>query len=77
MISDNGKTFKAAAKVIESTVSHEDVQHYLSGLGVQWMFNLPKAPWWGGVFERLIQSTKRCLRKIIGQASFSYDELPL
>ena len=54
---------------------HEDVQQYLSGLGVQWVFNLPKAPWWGGFFERLIQSTKRCLRKIIGQASFSYDEL--
>ena len=75
MISDNGKTFKAAAKVIEAIVSHEDVQQYLSGLGVQWVFNLPKAPWWGGFFERLIQSTKRCLRKIIGQASFSYDEL--
>ena len=75
MVSDNGKTFKAAAKIIESIVSHEHVQRYLSGLGIQWVFNLPKAPWWGGVFERLIQSTKRCLRKIIGQASFSYDEL--
>ena len=75
MISDNGKTFKAAAKVIEAIVSHEDVQQYLSGLGVQWVFNLPKALWWGGFSERLIQSTKRCLRKIISQASFSYDEL--
>ena len=75
MISDNGRTFKAAAKVIESIVSHMEVQRYLSGLGVKWVFNLPKAPWWGGVFERLIQSTKRCLRKIIGQVSFLYDEL--
>ena len=75
IISDNGKTFTAAAKVIESVVCHGDVQQYLCDLGVQWEFNLPKAPWWGGVFERLIQSTKRCLRKIIGQASFSYDEL--
>ena len=75
MISDNGKTFKAAAKVIQSILSHEDVRQYLSGLGVKWIFNLPKAPWWGGVFERLIQSTKRCLRKVIGQASFTYDEL--
>ena len=29
----------------------------------------------GGVFERLIKSTKRCLRKIIGQAKLTYDEL--
>ena len=42
MISDNGKTFKGAAKVIEFIISHKDVQQYLSGLGVKWMFNLPK-----------------------------------
>ena len=29
----------------------------------------------GGIFERLIKSTKRCLRKMIAQAKFSYDEL--
>ena len=39
------------------------------------MFNLEKAPWWGGVFERMIKSTKRCLRKIVGQARFTFDEL--
>ena len=32
-------------------------------------------PWWGGMFERLIRSVKRCLRKIIGQARLSYNEL--
>ena len=29
----------------------------------------------GRIFERLVRSTKRCLRKIIGQAKLSYDEL--
>lgn len=29
----------------------------------------------GGVFERLIKSVKRCLRKMIGQAKLTYDEL--
>jgi len=37
--------------------------------------NLEKAPWWGGVFERMVKSTKRCLRKIVSQARFSYDEM--
>ena len=74
-MSDNGKTFKAAARLIRSIVSHKDVQHYLSGLGVKWIFNLPKAPWWGGLFERLIGLTKRCLRKVIGQSRLTYDEL--
>ena len=31
--------------------------------------------WWGGVFERMVRSTKRCLRKMIGRASFTRDEL--
>ena len=75
MVSDNGKTFKAAARIIESVVTHSKVQQHLAGLGVQWIFNLPKAPWWGGMFERLIASTKRCLRKVIGQAKGSYDEI--
>jgi hypothetical protein len=75
LVSDNGKTFKAAAKLIQSVVNHNDVQHYLAGLGIKWVFNLPKAPWWGGLFERLVRTTKRCLRKIIGQARLTYDEL--
>ncbi len=27
------------------------------------------------MFERMIQSTKRCLRKIIGKSQLTYDEL--
>ena len=74
-LSDNGKTFKAAAKMTEAIVTHPDVKRYLSEISVEWCFNLEKAPWWGGVFERPIKSTKRCLRKMVGQARFSYDEL--
>ena len=51
------------------------MQQYLSGLKVQWSFNLEKAPWWGGFFERLIQSMKRCLRKTVGKAKLTLDEL--
>ena len=54
---------------------HEMVQTHLSGMGVEWLFNIEKAPWWGGVFERMVKSAKRCLRKMIGQAKFSLDEL--
>lgn len=74
-ISDNGKTFKAAAKVIKGIITDEEVKQYLSHISVKWLFNLAKAPWWGGVFERMVRSTKRCLRKTIGQARLSYDEL--
>ena len=75
ILSDNGKTFEAAAKVIKSVVSSPEVQGYFDGVGIDWRFNVPRAPWWGGVFERLVHSTKRCLRKVLGQAKFSHDEL--
>ena len=75
ILSDNGKTFEAAAKEIKTVVSSPEVQRYFGGVGVDWRFNIPRAPWWGGVFERLVRSTKRCLRKVLGQAKFSHDEL--
>ena len=36
---------------------------------------MEKAPWWGGVFEQMIQSMKRLLRKMIGTAKLTFDEL--
>ena len=75
MISDNAKTFKAAAKTLQEIASHPEVKSYLSQHGIKWSFNIEKAPWWGGMFERLIKSTKRCLKKTIGKARLSYDEL--
>ena len=74
-ISDNGKTFKAASKYLKTVFKDGTVKEYLTGLGVQWIFNVERAPWWGGAFERLVRSTKRCLRKLIGRAQFSFDEL--
>ena len=74
-ISDNGKTFKAAAKYLKTVFRDEKVKEYLTGLETDWTFNVERAPWWGGAFERIVKSTKRCLRKLIGKAQFSYDEL--
>lgn len=51
------------------------ISHYLEGSKIQWTFNVERAPWWGGIFERLIRSVKRCLKKTIGQANLTYDEL--
>ena len=75
VLSDNGKTFKSASKIVRSVFSDPKVQKYFADLNVQWTFNLEKAPWWGGIFERLIQSTKRCLKKVVGKACLTYDEL--
>ena len=74
-LSDNAKTFKSAAKTLKAICDHPDTKNYLTMNGVEWSFNLEKAPWWGGLFERMIKSTKRCLRKVVGRARFSYNEM--
>ena len=75
MISDNAKTFKAANKLIKKMLDDSAVKVFFSNLQVTWSFNLEKAPWQGGFFECLIQSTKRCLKRTIGGSRLSYDEL--
>ena len=75
IVSDNAKTFKSAAREIHKIITHPDVKRYSFDASFEWHFNLEKAPWWGGMFEQMIKSTKRCLRKMIGQAKFACDEL--
>ena len=75
MLSDNGSTFKATEKAITSVFKHPAVKQHFANVQVKWQFNVQRAPWWGGFFERMIQSTKRCLRKSIGGARLTYDEL--
>lgn len=74
IVSDNAQTFKAAAKAIELMLNHPKVKMYLLDLRVEWNFN-PLVR--GGLSERLIKSMERCLRKMIGQARMSYDEMQL
>ena len=38
-------------------------------------FNLERSPWWGGHFERLVDSVKRSLRKTLGNSRLTFDEL--
>ena len=75
LISDNGKTFKSAAKTIKAVLSHPTVQQHFIKIGLEWSFNVEKAPWTGGIFERMVKSAKRCLKKTIGRAVLTYDEL--
>lgn len=75
LISDNGKTFKGAAKILRIIMGHPEVHEYLSNVGVDWLFNVERAPWWGGMFERMIGSAKKCLRKTVGRSKLAYDEL--
>jgi hypothetical protein len=42
---------------------------------ILWQFNLSRAPWWGGQFERLIGVVKQSMYKTIGKANLTWNEL--
>ena len=73
--SDNGKTFVAAAKWVKKVRRDERFHSFLSEHSIQWQFNLSRAPWWGGQFERLIGLMKSMFYKTVGQGLLTWEEL--
>lgn len=74
MISDNAKTLKGVEKELRLLYNHPQVKEEMQNRRIERRFNLERAPWWGGFFERMIGSVKRCLRKVLGNARLSFDE---
>ena len=56
--SGNGRTFVAVAKWLKAVMADEKVHDFLSRKRIQWQFNLSRAPWWGGHFERTVGIVK-------------------
>ena len=75
IFSDNGKMFVGAANVLKGIQKDEQVQGYLASEKIIWRFNLSRAPWWGGQFERLVGLFKRAFYKVIGGGMLAWSEL--
>ena len=75
MVSDNAKTFKATARALEKLYRSGETQGFLEKNRIEWRFNLERAPWCGGFFESMVRCVKKCLRKVLGKASLTFDEL--
>lgn len=75
IISDNAKTFTAASKFLVKLSENQMIGDYLSKLKIEWKFILEKSPWWGGFWERMVKVTKDALKKTLGKAKVSLEEL--
>ena len=64
VVSDNGPTFNA-----------DETKKFFSNHMVEWKPILESAPWWGGMYERLVASVKRCIKKVVGIRTLTYIEL--
>lgn len=61
IVSDNAKTFQVTEKALNDLFNHPEVASELDRKKIEWRFNLERAPWWGGFFERMVGSVKACL----------------
>ena len=75
VISDNAKTFKAAAKEVREIINSAKMRSHLTNQGISWEFITPKSPWKGGTWERLVRSVKRSLHKVVGRSVLNSEEL--
>ena len=53
----------------------EQLHDWLAKHDVKWQFNLSRAPWWGGQFERMVGLVKQALYKTIGNGNLTWNEL--
>ena len=75
ILSDNAKTFKSASIEIRKIVRSKAVLNYLANRNIEWRFIPERAAWFGSIYERMVGSVKKCLRKVIGRSILRYDEL--
>ena len=64
ILSDNGGAFIA-----------KDTQVYVAERNIKWKFSLAKAPWYGGIWERLVQSIKSLEKSSVSRAILSFSEI--
>ena len=65
-MSDNAKGFVAARDTLLKLFGPE---------GPEWKFIAPRAPWWGGMWERMVGTMKSALKKWVGNRCLTQREL--
>lgn len=63
--------FSAANLEVLKQQTNKVVQHQKP---IEWIFNPPLAPHYGGVFEILVKATKRALHEVVGRADLDEEE---
>ena len=80
VVSDNGTNFVGAERELRELLEKFDQDKIINATTrphhcIEWKFNPPSAPHFGGVFEAMIKSSKKAMRAILGDASVRDEEL--
>jgi hypothetical protein len=74
---NNAQAFHAANRELTelwTTLSAAKTHQNLAQNGIIWKFIVEGAAWWGGLWERIVGSTKRSLRKVLGRSQVDEEE---
>jgi hypothetical protein len=82
LYSDNGTNFVGANNAIKEFYHHiikfntdPIIHHFILDNRIQWHFNPPGAPHFGGLWEAGVKSVKSILRKVINNVRLTYEEM--
>lgn len=82
MYSDRGTNFVGAkrkldeiSQLIYSSNYHDTIKSYMARHSIEWHFNPPLTPHYGGLWERAVQSVKSLLNKTTHNLHVTYEEL--
>ena len=56
-------------------MADERLHNWLSEHEIKWQFNVSRALWWGGQFERMVSLVKQALYKSVGNNLLTWSEL--
>uniref|UniRef100_A0A8D8X4X1 Integrase catalytic domain-containing protein n=1 Tax=Cacopsylla melanoneura TaxID=428564 RepID=A0A8D8X4X1_9HEMI len=74
MYSDQGSNFTGFENASKE-LDWNAITSYTSSRKIEWRFNPPSSPWWGGWWERLIGVMKSVLKKVLGRTFVSQEVL--
>uniref|UniRef100_A0AC35F7R6 Integrase catalytic domain-containing protein n=1 Tax=Panagrolaimus sp. PS1159 TaxID=55785 RepID=A0AC35F7R6_9BILA len=78
VLSDNAKQFKTAATALEEIwkkcIRDKQMTNYCKDNGIIWDFITERAPWKGGLYERMVGIVKNALKQSIGQRFIDFVE---
>ena len=78
MINDNVTNFVGADREFKQYVAawnKDRIEEHLDQQGIRWKFNLPAAPHFEGVWERLVRNCKKAMYAELGDRSITEDVL--
>ncbi|XP_035218794.1 uncharacterized protein LOC118192027 [Stegodyphus dumicola] len=81
IFSDNGRNFVGAHRELRAILkslfkdkSEEEIKGYLATEGINWHFNPPSTPHFGGLWEASVKSLKYHLKRVVGKTILTYEE---